>query len=188
MKKILLLFISLSSMVSFCQSWTPAQLSAGNTAKDISYLSDAEKDAIKYINLARLYPQLFVQNELNTYSGDRKSSKYKKSLIKELNARQPVNALQFDKPLYELAGCFSSELGKSGAVTHKRKACPYGYLAECCSFGMETGKDIAMQWLIDDGVAGVGHRVNCLNGEYSAIGIAVHAHKVYTSCAVADFR
>jgi uncharacterized protein YkwD len=188
MKKILLFFISLSSMVSFSQSWTPVQLNAANTAKDISYLSDVEKDIIKYINLARLYPKLFVQNEVNNSNGDKKNSKYQKSLIKELNTRQPVNALQFDKSMYELATCFASEIGKSGAVTHKRKSCPYGYLGECCSFGMGTGKDVAMQWLIDDGVSGVGHRVNCLNGEYAAIGIAVHEHKVYRTCAVADFR
>lgn len=194
MKTILSFFICLSAFVSNSQSWTAGQLNAANTAKDIKYLSQTEKETIQYINLARLYPQLFVSNELNDYTGPvnfpgtLKNSGYKKSLIKELKRRKPVTALQFDKSMYDLASCFAKESGRGGWVTHKRKSCPYGYLGECCSYGMTTGKDIAMQWLIDDGIADLGHRVNCLTGDYSVIGIAVQAHKKYAICAVADFK
>jgi len=34
----------------------------------------------------------------------------------------------------------------------------------------------------------VAHRVNCLNKDFTVIGIAVHAHKAYRTCAVADFK
>ncbi len=194
MKTILTLFICLSACISQAQSWTAAQLKAANTAKDIKYLNETEKEAIRYINLARLYPQLFVDYELEGYTGpvnfpgSLKNSGYKKSLIKQLRTRKPVNALQFDKSMYNLSSCFAKESGRGGWVTHKRKSCPYGYLGECCSYGMTTGKDVGMQWLIDDWIADLGHRVNCLNGDYSGIGISIESHKKYRTCAVADFQ
>lgn len=194
MKTTISFFLCLWALVSSSQSWTSAQLSAANTAKDISYLTDAEKSAIQYINLARLYPQLFIRNELNAYNGaagfqeNLQRSSYKKSLLKELKNRQPLPALQFDKTMYGYAKCYAKESGNAGWVGHKRRSCAYGYMAECCSYGVSSGKDIAMQWLIDDGVPGVMHRVNCLSKEYSAIGIAVHKHKTYRTCAVADFK
>ena len=46
------------------QSWTQEQLATANTAKNKGYLNAVEKEVIQYINLARLYPQLFVKNEL----------------------------------------------------------------------------------------------------------------------------
>src|SRR5256885_6793533 len=129
MKAITFFFLCLLSFVSHPQSWTASQLDAANTAKNISYLNDTEKIAIQYINLARLYPQLFISNELNNYSGPEhlNNSSYKKSLTKELKTRQPVSALKFDKSMYDLAACFAKESGKGGWVTHKRKSCPYGY-------------------------------------------------------------
>jgi len=194
MKTITFLFLCLASFTSYSQLWTKTQLDAANTAKDIRYLTEPEKNAIQYINLARLYPQLFIRNELNSYNGaagfheNLQRSSYKKSLLKELKKRGPVSAFQFDKTMYGYAKCFAKESGEAGWVTHQRKSCPYGYLAECCSYGVGTGKDIAMQWLIDDGVPGVAHRVNCLNPDYSVIGLAVYKHKKYKICAVADFR
>jgi uncharacterized protein YkwD len=195
MKKIIfpLIFLFLIT-ASHSQEWTTPQLDSANTAKETGSLTDVEKATIQYINLARLYPQQFVTNELENYAaparyGDYlKNSPYKKSLINDLRKMKPVKALHFDKDMYELATCFAREIGKAGSVTHKRKKCPYGYMAECCSFGMDTGKDIAMQWLIDDKSPGLGHRINCLNREYSVIGIALQNHKVYSKCAVADLK
>jgi len=195
MKKMSLFFFLLfAAGISFCQGWTQTQLDSANTAKGSDNLTTVEKEAIQYINLARLYPQLFVSNELENYTGPSrygdylKNSSYKKSLIREMSVMKPVGALMYDKAMYELATCFAGEIGKAGLVTHKRKKCPYGYMAECCSFGMDTGKDIAMQWLIDDKSPGLGHRINCLNKEYSLVGIAVQDHKVYSKCAVADMK
>lgn len=195
MKRIaFVLILLLPFLHSYTQTWTDAQLDSADTAGDINYLTEIEKDAIQYINLARLYPQLFITYELENYMGvanageNLKNSSYKKSLIKQLKTLKPADALQFDKSLYDLADCFAKESGDKGLVTHKRKRCPYGYLAECCCYGVDTGKDIAMEWLIDDKVDDLGHRINCLNKAYSVIGLAFHNHKKYRYCAVADFR
>ncbi|MES1216380.1 MAG: CAP domain-containing protein [Bacteroidota bacterium] len=195
MKRIAISFILLLPFLhSYTQTWTDAQLDSADTAGDISYLTEIEKDAIQYINLARLYPQLFITYELENYMGvasageNLKNSSFKKSLIKQLKTQKPAAALQFDKGLYDLADCFAKESGDKGLVTHKRKRCSYGYSGECCCYGVDTGKDIAIEWLIDDKVDDLGHRVNCLNKDYSFIGLAFHSHKKYRFCAVADFR
>ncbi len=192
MKRITLLFIFLVAILnSFCQAWTGAQLDSADTGKNTKDITRVEKDVILYINLARLYPRQFLKNEVENYTGTErygdyvKNSPYKRTLVKELKNRKPVNVLRFDKSLYEYAKCFAKESGDAGAVTHKRKKCANGYFAECCSYGMDTGKDIALQWLIDDKTPDLGHRINCLNKDYSFIGISMHSHKVYRYCVVA---
>jgi uncharacterized protein YkwD len=69
---------------------------------------------------------------------------------------------------------------------HKRKKCDAGNYAECCAYDMATGKHIAMQLLIDHGVPSLGHRINCLNPEYSKVGISVADHAKANVCAVLD--
>ena len=147
-----------------------------------------------YINLARLYPKLFVKYELsdnnestenNNYITD---NDYKKSLVKDLNTMEPAIALLFDKDVYESAKCFAIESGIAGIVSHKRINCKrYGH-SECCSYGLSSGKEIALQWLVDDGISSLGHRKICLDKESYNIGLNIQPHKSYGVCAVADFK
>jgi hypothetical protein len=189
---LLLLLLASLSLESNAQQWTPEQLNSASTANGISYLSQVEKEAIMYINLARLYPQLFRKIEMKDYYGPEKygdylkKSDYLKSLLVKLDTMKAVGVLVFAEALYENAKCFAAESGDAGLVGHTRIKCPKGNYAECCSYGMETGKDIALQWLIDHDVQSLGHRENCLNPAYTKIGLSVHTHKEYGMCAVAD--
>jgi uncharacterized protein YkwD len=190
---VLLILLSLNYNV-YAQTWTPEQLNQANTAKEITYLNQAEKEAVMYINLARLYPQQFVKIELEKYLGTEeygnylKDSSFKKSLIRTLNGAKPRAALKFDATLYENAKCFAKESGNAGTVGHVRKKCAKGNYAECCSYGMNTGKDIAMQLLIDHKVNDLGHRKICLDGSYTTIGISTHEHKEWKTCAVLELN
>jgi uncharacterized protein YkwD len=194
MKPFIFLFLLIFQNSFYGQAWTTEQLNAANTAKEITYLNQAEKDAVMYINLARLYPQQFVTFELKKYLGTTefgdyvKDSSYKKSLIRALNGAKPKAALKFDAVLYENAKCFAKESGDAGTQGHVRKKCPKGNYSECCSYGMNTGKDIAMQLLIDHNVAGLGHRKICLDGSYTVIGVSTHDHTQWTTCAVLEFN
>ena len=169
-------------------------MTVANTAANVSELSVAEKEAIMYINLARLYPREFASIHLQTYTGPAKyggylkGSKYLASLITHLNEMTPTKALVFDEDMYQKAKCFAKEQGIEGSTGHTRKTCPnlQGSYAECCSYGMETGLDIALQWLIDHDVPSLGHRINCLNPSYSKIGLSIHPHKQWGTWAVAD--
>ena len=172
------------------QSWTSTQLAKANTARNVGYLTTVEKECIMYINLCRLYPKDFVRNELSAYYGTNdygdylKDSEYRKSLIAFLSSSASLNALNFDDVLHRNALCFAKEQGKSGETGHDRVNCEEGNYAECCSYGMSTGKDIAMQLLIDHNVASLGHRKICLNSSYTKIGVSVQPHIEWGTCAI----
>ena len=191
--KIYLFFLFLMVYhVSSAQEFTTEQIEIANTAKSISYLTEIEKDAILYLNLARLFPQLFVSVVLENYKGPDNFSKiernnsYYLSLKNKLSKLKSCEALQFEAKLYENAKCFAKETGDKGGEGHQRKICPKENFAECVSYGMVSGKDIAMQWLLDDGVPSLGHRAIVLDSTYHKIGLSVHPHKKWETCAVAE--
>ena len=190
----LLVLILLLPFGFYAQEWTKEELDKANTCAKIDELEDVEKEAVMYINLARLFPEKFVEVELadywgpDKYEGYLKGSKYKQSLIDELNEREPVTALVYDETLQEFASCFAKEQGANGHMGHKRKNCPKDNFAECCAYDMETGRDIALQLLIDHNVADLGHRINCLNPNLTKIGISFQPHVKANFCAVLDLK
>ena len=185
-----LIFIQFS--IANAQNWTSNQIEKANTAKDVAYLTTVEKECVMYINLCRLYPKDFLKYEVVNYYGTEKYgnyvkySTYRQSLINLLNFMQPVDALYFDNEAYKNAKCFAIEQGKAGTTGHTRINCKDGNYAECCSYGMDTGKDIVLQLLIDDDVPSLGHRINCLNKAYTKIGVSVQNHVKWDTCAVLD--
>ena len=187
------LFFLISSQYLFPQAWSEQELAKANTCILIDDLSDIEKEAILYINLARLFPIKFAKIELlqyfgpEKYGGYLKDSPYKESLLSDLKTTKPMNALIYNKELRELAICFALEQGASGYMGHDRKKCTGFYNAECIAYDMETGKDIAMQLLVDHEVPSLGHRQACLDPELTKIGIGFSPHKKASFCAVLDF-
>lgn len=173
--------------------WTNEQLEKANTAKNIDFLTQIEKETIMYINLARLYPKQYFSLELEDYNGTQENKTYlqnstfKASLIKTLDTIKPVEALIIDPYQYDLAKCFAVESGEKGIRGHDRKKCKDGYDAECVSYGMTNGKDIAMQLLIDHNVSSLAHRGICLNQKYATVGIFKYDHSKNGTRAVLDF-
>ena len=187
------LFFLISSQYLFPQAWSEQELAKANTCILIDDLSDIEKEAILYINLARLFPIKFAKIELlqyfgpEKYGGYLKDSPYKESLLSDLKTTKPMNALIYNEELRELAICFAVEQGASGYMGHNRKKCAGFYNAECIAYDMETGKDIAMQLLVDHDVPSLGHREACLDSELTKIGSGFRRHKKASFCAVLDF-
>lgn len=199
MKKPLFLLPLLAALLCFgftvqTESWTAEELKSANTAAGCRFMDSTERELVKYCNLARMYPKKFAKLEVQNYNGSveqpeqYRNSENKRSLIRDLNASKPVGVLLPDSALTEMANCFQLELAASGKTGHDRKKCSEDYLAENCSFGKSTAKDIALQLLIDEGVASLGHRKNILNEKYATVGIAFGTHKVYRQCCVMDFR
>ncbi len=183
-----------SNIVEPDMVWTKAELEAANTADAANYLDSTEKQVYLYVNLARLYPSKFKIVEVQNYIGtieqpqQYKNSTNRQSLMRELTKMKPVVALLPNSLLTEMANCFSKELGESGRTGHDRKKCTEDYAAENCSFGKYRGKDIVLQLLIDEGVASLGHRKNCLSGNYTLLGVSFTEHKKYKKCTVMDFK
>lgn len=190
-----MLVLVAAGFTAAAQNWSNEQLMKANTVREVQELAPEEKLAVLYLNLARMYPKEFVAKELDDYYGPKNSgdylkySAYKKTLVAMMDKMEPMEPLSFDNALFENVVCFAKEQGESGATGHDRVSCPaMAGAAECASYGMETGRDIAMQWLIDDKVESLGHRKACLQKSYSKVGISMNAHKLYRYCAVADFR
>jgi uncharacterized protein YkwD len=174
----------------FAQEWTIQELSAANTAKDVKVLTQEEKEVIRYINLARLYPKKFASIELKKAIAEElyKETDYTRSLQKTLNTMKPVNALTFDQGMYQLATCFAIESGKSGSYGHHRVNCVDGFDGECCSYDCQTGLTVTLQLLVDQDVPSLGHRRICLDDEFSKVGVSIKPHSQYNYCCVLDFK
>lgn len=192
-KNICLILIVFGYSIAYAQNWTHSQLTKANTAGEIEYLTKVEKECILYINLCRLYPKDFIKYEVLNYFGTEKygdylkNSQYRKSLIEYLQTLKSKEALYFDIELFKNASCFAEEQGIAGTTGHDRINCIKGNYAECCSYGMDTGKDIVMQLLIDHDVPSLGHRLICLSDSYSKIGVSIKPHIEWGTCAVINF-
>lgn len=198
MKKLLsflLVFIFLYAQSQISPEWKDKEIKNANTVADVSYFNANEKEAVIVLNLARLYPKKFVQIEVKDYLGlvelygDHLSkSRYKSSLIRTMSVMKPIQKLYPDSTLNKFAECFAKETSENGIVGHKRINCEDGYFAECCSYGMFTGKQIILQLLIDHDVSSLGHRKICLGKEYQYIGISESSHDKYSTCCVIDIN
>jgi hypothetical protein len=174
--------------------WSKIELEKANTVEGISYLNQIEKEAILVLNLARMYPRRFIELELKTFNGTPKygdyikDSKYKKSLISKMQKMEPMKPLTPDSIMYENAKCFAIESGKRGSKGHSRKKCEKMNFGECCSYGMETGKEIILQLLIDHNVPSLGHRKLCLDESLTKIGVGESTHKKWDTCSVIELK
>jgi len=166
------------------------ELEKANTAKNVKVLTQEEKEVIRYVNLARLYPKKFASIELKKAIAEElyKETDYTRSLQQTLNNMKPVNALTFDQGMYQLANCFAIESGKSGSYGHHRVHCVDGFDGECCSYDCQTGLTVTLQLLIDQDVPSLGHRGICLDDEFSKVGVSIKPHSQYNYCCVLDFK
>lgn len=172
--------------------WTRAELAKANTAADVPHLTEAEKEVVLYVNLARMYPQKFLKYELQNYerpegytSLDRQSSYYR-SLVAELQTMRSLSPLKFDSYMRKLAAAWADEMNRRGVVGHDRTESKGYYATECCQYGFDHGRDIVISLLIDEGVPSLGHRKNLFNTEITTIGVAVRPHPKWRFCSVVD--
>ena len=127
-----------------------------------------------------------------------KKSSYSKSLEKELKLLKALPCFEFSVELSKCAKNHAIEMGKTGKIGHdssngksfsKRiKDCwSSNAVGENCDYGNESGIDIFMSLLIDDGVPSLGHRKNILSNLFTHLGLSVQPHKVYGTNCVMDF-
>ena len=185
-----------SGAIGQTKSWDPKVLKKANTAENESYLTKQEKEVIFYLNLVRLNPKLFLETYLKKYleqTGEKDT--YTKSLQKTLASTKPMNVLLPKQDLYAVAKLHAIKFGKAGTIGHgdfqertKEIDTNYGgYMGENCDYGNDDALDIVMSLLIDQDVAGVGHRENILDPQYKFVGTSIQPHKKYEWNCVMDF-
>lgn len=181
--------------------WTEAEIAEANTAKNVTYLTQAEKDVFLYSNLARLNPPKFERTILKEYLKVRgfKVSRYTKSLISTLKRTKPMAMLQPKEDLYKHAQYHAKDMGRSGKVGHKsskgksfkkrfeKLAQSYYGVGENCQYGWDQGVDIVVDLLIDLNVPDYGHRKNILQHEFTYLGVSIAKHKKYEWNCVQNF-
>lgn len=171
--------------------FTNNEIIAASTASRASYLSTDEKEIFTVLNLARMYPKKFLKF-LKAHEGleegrQNQGNDFQMSLIKELQKQKPLQPLQPDNNMFELAQCWATEAGKQGVTGHFRKGCKGGYYAECCDYGSSEPQEIVLDLLIDEGVSSLGHRRICLSAHYSKMGASIQPHKAWGTNTVLDF-
>ena len=168
--------------IAISSQWAQEEIYNANTAAQCPYLTEQEKQVILYINLARMYPKKFAQVEVDYTDND-----YVTSLINTLYSATPVEPVTVSNKMIIAARCWAKEMGENGLKGHNRISCKKIHDAECCDYGYDSGRDIVMRLLIDDGVQSLGHRKILLRADYHAAGVAINTHIDHKYCAVIDF-
>jgi uncharacterized protein YkwD len=196
---VILLFYSIivSGQAVMWDQWDPGILEKANTAAGFEYYSEEEKKVVFFMNLARLDGNLFAETLLDAYveSNGTSQSSYLRSLYRDLRKVEGLPVLVPEEDLTSIAQGHATESGRTGHVGHKDfekrfdpfMGNPYKKVGENCSYGHASAIDIVITLLIDEGVKNVGHRVNILNPEFNAVGVAIREHKRYRVNCVIDF-
>jgi uncharacterized protein YkwD len=194
------LVVFLLTFVPLCgytqNSWDQEILEKANTAKDISYLTEEEKQIIFYTNLLRLQPKLFRNTFVKHYIDSTGSkSKYVKSLLKTLETQPSLPVLKPSERLYKIAKEHATTFGKQGKAGHGNfKKRFQSYLNDCkcaiaenCYYGNVSALDVVIGLLIDENISNLGHRKNLLNPALINTGVCISPHKKYKKNCVADY-
>lgn len=171
-----------------------------NTAKNIDYLTDEEKEVILMINMIRHDGTKFWNSQAEPYikSSEISPSRYTRSLEKDLKASSGLTILQPNKTLFEAARKHAVASGKEGQLGHTSSAGTFeqrlrpltgefNYLLENSDYGSSEAIDIIMNLMIDEGIPDVGHRKNIMNDKIDVVGVAIAPHKTYYHTCVQIF-
>lgn len=186
-----------------------------DTARDVLYLSDVEKDVILELNKVRSNPGLYAQTYLvprrKYYNGryferpgairliTREGIRALEECISVLDRAAPVGLLGTRRGLSKSAADHASDQSGSGRTGHtgsdrstmRQRIERYGNwdirIGENISYGPGTGREIVVQLLVDDGVSSRGHRKNIMNPAFTLVGVGVDTHPKYNHVCVMDF-
>lgn len=186
-----------------------------DTAADVDYLSPVEKDVILEMNKVRTdpkkYAELYIKPTLKYYSGKNYSvpgqitivtqegTSAVNNCISALSSSKKVGILIAEKGIWLAAKDHAVDQSKTGKTGHdgsdgsnpfqrmERYGGGYTTAGENCAYGPNTGRDIVVQFLIDDGVPSRGHRKNIMNGAFSQTGLSIQTHPQFRYCCVIDY-
>lgn len=169
MYKLLLVIIPFISLSSFSQEATAH-----------------EREILEIINKVRANPQAFLEEVVTPYIKlhDLNSSRYARSLMRDLRDQEAVTPLKIDSSLQKMAKSFAIRSGRRGQYGHNqynqrfdRYGSHLAYDGENIQYGLKDPTAIVLDLLIDEGVPSLGHRKNILSPEFSVIGIGFAEHK-----------
>ena len=165
-----------------------------------SKLSGREQDVLYWVNLVRVHPRQFYDNYIASYASSNMSSNNAnvRSLKNELYKASPVTPLIVISTLNQTSRNHATDLARHHLFSHNssdgtsfpRRMAKAGIAAPCAEniyYGGDAALDAVITLLIDEGVAGYGHRRNILNKNARLIGVAFVPYSSGSYLLVQDF-
>jgi uncharacterized protein YkwD len=193
-------------------NWDIASL---DTAVNADYLTGIEKDVILEMNKVRSdpkkYAELYIRSTLRYYNGKNYSEPGQitivtqegatavNSCITALTRASAVGLLQPERGIWLAAKDHALDQSRTGQTGHtgsdrsdpfkrmERYGGGYNTAGENCAYGPNTGRDIIVQFLIDDGVPSRGHRTNIMNRNFTQTGLSIQTHPQFRYVCVIDY-
>lgn len=180
----------------------------------VDYLSPVEQSVLDEINLARTNPSQYADllaQRRQYYQGNLLKLPGQVSLLTNegvsaldeaitfLRSATPLPALSPSKGMSLGAKDHVNDTGPKGIVSHTgtdgsdpaQRVDRYGDIqggwGENIDYGANTGREIVIALLVDDGVSSRGHRTNIFNSSWTVAGVSVGPHAQYGTMAVIDF-
>lgn len=181
--------------------WPDSALAEANSAADVDYMEEDEKQVVYYINLCRMNPALFADTFLKDFikSDGVKKDKQVKELIKELESTPDRIVLEPSGSLTEVARKHAKDMGETGRTGHSASdgtpfkdridevSKKFRGINENANYGKSDPMGIVVDLLIDRNVPNAGHRKNILDANMRFIGVAIEPHKRWKVNCVQDF-
>jgi len=192
-------------------SWEPEL----NTAKDVYYLSELERQVIHELNKVRSNPKryaeeymeelrAFFNGKIFTYPGQapihsKEGNFPLNECIELLKKTDQMPILTPVEGLAKAADLLTEEQQKYGGIGHisKNGNTPQNRIerfvdwyicsSEDITYGSFEARQIVITLLIDDGVPDRGHRQNILSQCFRFAGVSFSTHPTYRSMCVVDY-
>jgi len=205
-------FVSAFSIAQQNYEWPIKTL---DTARDVTYLSEEEKDIILEMNMLRHNPSAYTQKHIlwmrvfyhgkvleipgktpfKTHEGVEAFDE----CLEALKKAEPAPPLTPSKGMSKACKLLVYDQELTGKTGHKDSAGNQpidrmhkfghfsGFFAENIHYGDIEPRFAIISLLIDDGVRSRGHRKNLLNPEYKYTGIATGKHKEFGGICVINY-
>lgn len=215
------LFLSLTiilyiPLAVFAQSFYQWPLKELDTAREVNYLSEKEKDIILEMNMLRHNPPMyahFMMKWMEIFYNDKKilsipgktpylTNEGKEAYlecIEVLSKTAPATVLQVSHGMSKACKLLVLDQGTTGRTGHKSSSnttpgdrlkqfgTPVGYFAENIHYGDIEPRFVIISLLIDDGVKSRGHRKTLLSNDFNITGVAMGNHKTYGGMCVITY-
>jgi uncharacterized protein YkwD len=201
------------SIILSCQVGKASPLSTGSSGSrdtaimnylkkqpSFSKLSSREQDVLYWVNLVRVHPRQFYDNYVASYASSNLSlsNANVRSLKNELYKASPVTPLIVISTLNQTSRNHATDLARHHLFSHNssdgtsfpRRMAKAGIPAPCAENiynGGDAALDAVITLLIDEGVAGYGHRRNILNKNARLIGVSFVPYGGGSYILVQDF-